>query len=174
GSVQMMVSMVQLIVLFWLGRAGEALERAAPALRRAEERGNLTGWVWIKVIEGWALGCRGHASERAAAEEALAPRIFDRGFELPRWYLEYGQIMHALEEGDGERAWGAVVAARRRNRFAISSQAQSIYALRVWAAAALARAAQHPPVRGAMLSEVRRFVAGIENQRAPWAMGIAL
>jgi tetratricopeptide (TPR) repeat protein len=173
GSVRMILSMVQLINLFWLGRAGEAMALVPLELRRAEERSNLTGWAWIKVIEGWALGLRGRVAAAIAAEDEVLARVPARGFELPRWYLDYNRIMHALEEGDGERAWSAVTAARKRDRFAISSQSQSVYALRVGAAAALAHAGQKPAARTAMLAEVRQFVASIEGKGAPWAEGIA-
>jgi eukaryotic-like serine/threonine-protein kinase len=175
SSLRMIVSTMRLNALFWLGRAGDVLRQIGPSIQGAEERGHLTGWLWLRMMESWALGFCDRVDEGVAAAAELRTRMPERGFELPRWYLEYLQVQFALERGDTDGAWQALLVARKKTRFALTSQPQRIFGVWLAAAAALARAARSDDrsVRQSMLGEARRGCARLENAGAPWATLIA-
>jgi hypothetical protein len=175
GSARMIFSTMRLNVLFWIGRAGDVLRQIPTALQRAEERGHLTGSIWLLMMQGWALSCCGHVDEGLAAAAKMQARLPPRGFELPRWYQDHLQIQYALHRNDADGAWQALLVARRRTRFALTSQPQRIFGWWLAATAGLARAARSrdPSLRRSMLGEARRYCTRIERQHAPWADGLA-
>jgi hypothetical protein len=173
GSLRALVWCGQMVAMFWLGRAGDLLRETQSLLRLTEERGNFVGWVWLQLLQSWALGCTGQVEAGLAAADEVRRRLPAGRFELPRWYLEFGHVKFALEQGDADEAWRRVEAARRNTRFWLTGQTQRISAHWVSAAAAVTRAAQNPSARPAMLAEARRLLRRIERERAPWAAGIA-
>src|SRR5262249_5895191 len=127
--------------------------------------------LWLRMMEAWAFGCCGQVDESRAVAAAMSERMPPRGFELIKWYLAHLHIQFALQAGDIEGAWRAVLSARKATRFSLTSQPQRIFGLWLSAAAALARATTAD--RKAMLAEVRRICSRLEREGAPWAIGIA-
>jgi len=159
--------------LYWMGRAGELLQRLPAEVRDMEDHGNLYGWLWLKLLEAWALSCSGKLDAAWATSELVRSRLPEGIFQLHRWYLEFGQVKFLLIEGKAEEAWRRLHEVSRRMRFAVLGQSQRVSGLWVRANAALARAAERPAVRGDMLAEARSLVRQLERERVPWVDALA-
>jgi hypothetical protein len=163
----MNAAVLRLNVLFWLGRAGDTVRQIPAELHSAEERGHLTGWLWMRMMQGWALGCCGRLSDGVEALADARARTPGRGFELVRWYIDHMRVQHLVAQDDGEAAWEALVAARRETRFLFTSEPQRMFGQWVTAAAALARPKP-------LVAEARRACARLRKEKAPCASSLAL
>jgi eukaryotic-like serine/threonine-protein kinase len=159
---------------FWMGRSGDVAALLPSLLREMEERGNLVGWTWLKLMQGWPLAFAGdHAASRETTKW-VRERLPERGFQLQRWWMEFAEIFYSLYARDGEDAWKRFQKRQEmRSRFA--GQLQRVAAAWTGANAALARALglESPSERAAMVRAARGFARDIERERAPWAEGMA-
>jgi eukaryotic-like serine/threonine-protein kinase len=153
---------------FWMGRSGDVLAALPSQIRDMEEHSNLYGWLWLKLLESWALSCSGRMEAAWAGSEAVRARLPERVFQLQRWYLEFGQVKFLLIEGKAEQAWKLLEEVERRTRFGMLGQAQRFSGRLVRANTALARAVETPAVRDPMLAEARRLARLMDKERAPW------
>ena len=159
--------------LFWMGRSGELLRELPSQVRDMEDHGNLYGWLWLKLLEAWALSCSGDMDAAWATSELVRSRIPAGVFQLHRWYLEFGQVKFLLLQGEVEEAWRRLEAVNRQTRFAMLGQLQRcpVYG---YAPTSRSRGRRRlPATRGDMLAESRRLVRRMERERVPWADAIA-
>jgi predicted Ser/Thr protein kinase len=173
GSMRGMMYALRMNNLFWLGRSGETLRAIAPLIRDLEDRSHLAGWIWLKLIESWALGCNGHLEAAWAANAQAAERMAQCESEVQRWYLGCGQAELLLLEGKADEAWKRAVEAERRVRIRLTGQSQRVPGVWVRAMAALARALQVPAERREMIAEAQRMARRLEKEGAPWIDAIA-
>jgi hypothetical protein len=166
-TIQMNATVMRLNVLFWLGRAGDTVRQIPTELHSADERGHLTGWLWLRMMQGWALGCCGRLAEAMEALADARARTPDRGFELVRWYIDHMRVQHLVAQDNGEAAWEALVAARRQTRFLFTSEPQRMFGQWVTVAAALARPKPH-------FAEARRACARLRKEAAPCARSLSI
>jgi len=153
---------------FWMGHSGDLLAEVPSAIRDMEEHSNLYGWLWLKLLESWALSCSGRMETAWAASEQMRARLPANVFQLQRWYLEYGQVKFLLLDGKAEEAWLRLEEVKRRTRFGMVGQTQRVSGAWVRANVALARAVATPSVRGEMLAEARRISRRLAKEGAPW------
>ena len=156
-----------------MGRSGDTLRVVSPLIAAMEERGHLTGWLWLVLLQSWAWGCSGRSSEAWAASEMVRARLPDRGFQLHRWYMEFGQVKFLLIERRNEEAWLRVEQVRKQTKFALVGQSQRVAGLWVRANTALAWAAESPPARAELLAEAARLARRMEKERTPWVDAVA-
>jgi hypothetical protein len=159
--------------LFWMGRSGDLLQQLPLQIRDMEDHSNLYGWLWLKLLEAWALSCSGRLEAAWAASELVRSRLPEGVFQLHRWYLEFGQVKFLLLEGKAEEAWQRLEQAERRTRFALLGQAQRVSGMWVRVNTALARGAENPDARRAMLAASRKIARRMENERVPWIDALA-
>lgn len=174
GSLGATVRVMQLMCAYWRGRAGSVAREAPLLVREADERGNQFAWVWFGLLGAWAQACTGALDASAAAADAVRARLPAHRFELPRWYLVYGDVKRALAAGDPDEAWRRVGVARRTTRGVLTGQAQRIGAVWTCATAAITRAEARPDARRAMLGEAQRWIRRLEGERADWTAGLSL
>jgi predicted Ser/Thr protein kinase len=173
GSLSGTVAAMRMMTLFWMGRSGDLLQEVPLLLRSMEERSNLYGWLFLKLLEGWAHSCSGRLASAWAASTAARERLPERGFQLQRWYLEYGQVKFLLLEARCEEAWQRLETLTQATRFSTVGQVQRASGLWVRASAALGCAQVSPGTRKKMLGEARRMVRKLERERTPWILAIA-
>jgi hypothetical protein len=173
GSLRGMLYALRVNNLFWLGRSGETLRTIPPLLRDTEDRSHLAGWIWLKLIESWALGCNGRLDAAWAANAQVAERMAQCESKVQRWYLEFGQAELLLLEGRADEAWKRAVGAERRIRIALTGQSQRVPGAWVRAMAALARGLELPSERREMIAEAQRMARRLEKEGAPWIDAIA-
>jgi serine/threonine protein kinase/tetratricopeptide (TPR) repeat protein len=160
--------LMQIMNLFWMGRSGEALRRLPALIGYMERRGNMNGWLWLSLLEAWALSCSGRLDEAWALDREIEARLPARGFQVLRWYLEFGQVKFLLLENQGDEAWRRLQEAERRTRFGLIGPSQRISKTWVHASVALLRGVQHPTERRAMVAEARRAQRRLAKERVGW------
>jgi eukaryotic-like serine/threonine-protein kinase len=121
----------------------------------------------------WTLVWSGQLDEAKSCAAQVRGRLSNRGFQLQRWYLEFGEIFTSLFERDGEGAWRHAHDSWPLFRLGFPSQVQRIAARWVRANAALARAVVSPSVRPAMLAEAHGLARRIDREQVSWAKAIA-
>jgi hypothetical protein len=173
GSLSGTIAAMRMMNLFWMGRSGDLQKEVPLLLRSMEERSNLYGWLFLKLLEGWAHSCSGRLANAWAASMAAQERLPQRGFQLQRWYLEYGQVKFLLLEQRCDEAWQRLEKLARAMRFATVGQVQRASGRWVRAAAALGCAQASPGTRKKMLGEARRMVRKLERERTPWILALA-
>jgi tetratricopeptide (TPR) repeat protein len=174
GSLRGSIYAMRAMNLFWMGRSGDFLQNLPAQLRELEDNNNLYGWLWLKLLEAWALSCTGEIDAAWSTSELVSARLPERVFQLHRWYLAFGRAKFLLLEGDPDEAWQQIEDVRRRFRFTLLAQPQRISGWWVRASVALERAARSPAVRAEMLAEARRLTRQIEREDVPWATAIAM
>jgi hypothetical protein len=167
------VASMRMMNLFWMGRSGDLLQAIPSVLRSLEERSNLYGWLWLKLLEAWAHSCAGRLQQAWATSVAVRERLPQRGFQLQRWYLEFGQIKFLLIEQRADEAWQRVEALARQMRFSPTGQAQRASGLWVRATTALGCAQASPKARAPMLAEAQRAARKLEREGTPWILALA-
>ena len=174
GSLHASLLQVYITSQFWLGRPGDAGRELPSLLRLMEERGQMVGWMWAKLLQGWALSCSGRIDEARATSAAVRERLPARGFTLQRWWMGFADSMYPLFERDGEGAW-ARVEENGGGGLAVALMGQLPRATGRWVRgnAALARALQSPAQRAPMLREARRQARKLAREGAPWTAAIA-
>jgi hypothetical protein len=160
---------LRMTTLFWMGRSGLAATHLPSLMREMEQRGHLLGWTWLKIVELWMLLCSGRIEEAEGCGAAARERLSATGFQLQRWYLEFGGIFISLFQRDGEGAWRRACGSWPFLRLGFASQLQRVAARWVRANAALARAVVSPQHQRAMLSEARKLARKLRGEQAPWA-----
>jgi hypothetical protein len=169
GSIYAMRAMT----LFWMGRSGDLLQVLPAQIRDMEDHNNLYGWLWLKLLEAWALSCSGRLDAAWSVSEGVRARLPDGVFQLHRWYMEFGQVKFLLLEGKADAAWHRLEEVGRRTRFAMLGQSQRVSGIWVRANVALSRALEVPAARGEMLAEARRLARKMERERVPWVDALA-
>lgn len=173
GSLRGSIYAMRAINLYWMGRSGDVLDELGAQLRDLEARAHLSGWLWLKLLEAWALSCSGKMDAAWATSSVVEARLPAGAFQLHRSYLAFGRVKFLLIEGKVEEAWRRLQEIRRRTRFAMLGQSQRVSGLWVHASTALARGAARRSARAAMLDEARRLVRKMERERVPWVSAIA-
>lgn len=69
SSLRASIYSLQAMNLFWLGRSGELLQNVPSQIREMEDKGNVYGWAWLKLMEAWALSCSGQMDAAWAASD---------------------------------------------------------------------------------------------------------
>jgi hypothetical protein len=164
---------LRMMSLFWMGRSGVAAAQLPSMLREMEQRGHLMGWTWLKLVEMWTLLWSGQLEDAKGCAAQVRGRLSSRGFQLQRWYLEFGEVCTRVFERDGEAAWRHAHASWPLFRQGFASQVQRMTARWVRSNAALARAVESPSVRPAMLAEARGLARRVDGEDVPWARAIA-
>ncbi|MBX3159070.1 MAG: protein kinase [Deltaproteobacteria bacterium] len=172
SSIRGTVYLTQIMNLFWMGRSGDALRRLPALIGDMDQRGNRNGWLWLSLLEAWALSCSGRLDEAWARHAEVEARLPARGFQVLRWYLEFGKVKFLLLEDKGEEAWRQLEEAERRTRFGFIAGSQRLSKAWVRASAALLRGAQQPAQRSAMLAEARRQLRRLAKERPGWVKAV--
>jgi hypothetical protein len=160
--------------LFWIGRPGDAARDLPDLLARVDERGDLFGATWLRLIAAWTRCAEDRPAEaRGVIEDAFAR--WTRRETVQDWWRLNNDVGVAAYEGDAaeaERVWS-----RRGKswwilrRFGADSLAQYAWAeCRV----SLLRAGAVGPgsTRSEALERAAARAEEIEGVELPWARGL--
>jgi hypothetical protein len=172
SSARQQARVLRVLATFWRGRSGEALRVIPPLLRDLEERGNFLGWVWIQLLEGWALAFTGRLFAARETSSRVRDRLPATGFELQHWWMAFADAHYDLFAKDPAAAWRRLEDGALERGFL--GQVQKIAARWLRARAALGCAALSVGDRREMLSEARADAKKIEKEDAAWGTALAI